>query len=30
MIYKRSGRLPNNSVFNVDNVEIEIVKNFTV
>ena len=25
----KSGRLPNNTVFNLDNVEIEIVKNFT-
>ena len=30
MIYKKSGRWPNNSVFNVDNVKIEIVKNFTI
>ena len=29
MIFKKSGRLPNNTVFNSDNVEIEIVKNFT-
>ena len=29
MIFKKSGRLPNNTVFNFDNVEIEIVKNFT-
>ena len=29
MIFKKSGRLPNNTVFNLDNVEIEIVKNFT-
>jgi len=27
MIFKKSGRLPNNTVFNCDNVEIEIVKN---
>ena len=29
MIFKKSGRLPNNTVFNLDNVELEIVKNFT-
>jgi len=29
MIFKKSGRLPNNTVFNSDNVEMEIVKNFT-
>ena len=29
MIFKKSGRLPNNTVFNFDNVENEIVKNFT-
>ena len=29
MIFKKSGRLLNNTVFNFDNVEIEIVKNFT-
>jgi len=29
MIFKKSGMLPNNTVFNFDNVEIEIVKNFT-
>ena len=29
MIFKKSGRLPNKAVFNFDNVEIEIVKNFT-
>jgi len=28
MIFKKSGRLPNNTVFKFDNVEIEIVKNF--
>ena len=28
-IFKKSGRLPHNTVFNLDNVEIEIVKNFT-
>jgi len=27
MIFKKSGRLLNNTVFNLDNVEIEIVKN---
>ena len=27
MFFKKSGRLPNNNVFNLDNVEIEIVKN---
>ena len=29
MIFKKSGRLPNNTVFNLDYVEIEIVKHFT-
>ena len=29
MIFKKSGRLPNNTVCNCDNVEIEIVKHFT-
>ena len=29
MIFKKSGRLPDNTVFNFDNVKIEIVKNFT-
>ena len=29
MIFKKSGMLPNNTVFNFDNVEIEIVENFT-
>ena len=27
MIFKKSGRLPNNTGFNFDNVENEIVKN---